>query len=141
MKTSCTVSKPMPGWFARAMWCWEDSRLSDTIPLWFGTERSRPMTPDFSSRITTAPDVMFRIIGDEIVILNLISELYLGLNPVGTRFWTALHDAPSIQAAYESLRSQFDVAPELLREDMDKLLGQLLEQKLIEVTPAEAVAS
>ena len=99
------------------------------------------MSPEFSARITTAPDVMVRVIGDEAVLLNLKSELYLGLNPVGTRFWTVLHDAPSIQSAYESLLEEFDVAPERLREDMDRLLGQLLEQKLIEVTPAEAAAA
>ena len=99
------------------------------------------MSLEFSSRVTTAPDVMFRIIGDEAVILNLKSELYLGLNPVGTRFWTVLHDAPSIEAAYESLLDEFDVAPTQLREDLDQLLGQLLEQRLIEVTPGAAAAS
>jgi Coenzyme PQQ synthesis protein D (PqqD) len=99
------------------------------------------MLPQFSSHITTAPEVMFRIIGDEAVILNLKSELYLGLNPVGTRFWTVLHEAPSIGAAYESLLSEFEVEPEQLRQDMDKLLRQLLEQKLIEVTPAEEVTT
>jgi len=99
------------------------------------------MLPQFSSRITTAPEVMFRIIGDEAVILNLKSELYLGLDPVGTRFWTVLHEAPSIGAAYESLLSEFEVEPEQLRQDMDKLLRQLLEQKLIEVTPAQEVTT
>ncbi len=99
------------------------------------------MHPQLSSRIITAPDVMFRVIGDEAVILNLRSELYLGLNPVGTRFWTVLHDAPSIQAAYESLLNEFAVAPEQLRHDMDRLLGQLLEQGLIEVMPGQATAS
>jgi hypothetical protein len=99
------------------------------------------MLPQFSSRITTAPEVMFRIIGDEAVILNLKSELYLGLDPVGTRFWTVLHEAPSIGAAYESLLSEFEVEPEQLRQDMDKLLRQLLEQKLIEVTPAQGVTT
>jgi hypothetical protein len=99
------------------------------------------MLPQFSSRITPAPEVMFRIIGDEAVILNLKSELYLGLDPVGTRFWTVLHEAPSIGAAYESLLSEFEVEPEQLRQDMDKLLRQLLEQKLIEVTPAQGVTT
>ena len=98
------------------------------------------MPPEFSSRINTAPDVMFRVIGDEAVILNLKSELYLGLNPVGTRFWTVLHDAPSIQAAYESLLSEFEVEATRLRHDMNRLLSQLLEQKLIEVTPGQALA-
>jgi hypothetical protein len=83
---------------------------------------------------------MLRIIGDEAVILNLKSELYLGLNPVGTRIWTVLHGAPSIQAAYESLLTEFDVAPEQLRQDMDELLDQLLAQGLIELAPGEALA-
>ena len=99
------------------------------------------MSSEFSSRVTTAPDVMVRIIGDEAVILNLKSELYLRLNPVGTRFWTVLHDAPSIQAAYESLLAEFDVAPTRLREDLNQLLGQLLEQRLVEVSPGAAAAS
>jgi hypothetical protein len=98
------------------------------------------MPRDFSSRITTAPDVMLRIIGDEAVILNLKSELYLGLNPVGTRIWTVLHDAPSIQSAYESLLAEFDVEPARLRQDMDELLDQLLAQGLIELAPGATVA-
>jgi hypothetical protein len=83
---------------------------------------------------------MLRIIGDEAVILNLKTELYLGLNPVGTRIWTVLHGAPSIQAAYESLLTEFDVAPEQLRQDMDELLDQLLAQGLIELAPGEPLA-
>jgi hypothetical protein len=83
---------------------------------------------------------MLRIIGDEAVILNLKSELYLGLNPVGTRIWTVLHDAPSIQSAYESLLAEFDVEPEHLRQDMDELLDQLLAQGLIELAPGATVA-
>jgi coenzyme PQQ synthesis protein D (PqqD) len=98
------------------------------------------MLHEVSSRVTTASDVMLRIIGDEAVILNLKSELYLGLDPVGTRIWTVLNGAPSIQAAYESLLTEFDVAPERLRQDMDELLDQLLAQGLIELAAGEAVA-
>ncbi len=98
------------------------------------------MPHDFSAHVTTAPDVMLRIIGDETVILNLKSELYLGLNPVGTRIWTVLRDAPSIQAAYELLLTEFDVEPERLRQDMDELIDQLLTQGLIELAPGATVA-
>jgi len=98
------------------------------------------MPHDFSSRVTTAPDVMFRIIGEEAVILNLKTELYLGLDPVGTRIWTVLNGAPSIQAAYESLLTEYAVEPERLRQDLDELLDKLLEQRLIEIAPGEAVA-
>jgi len=99
------------------------------------------MSRHFSSRVTTAPDVMLRIIGDEAVILNLKSELYLGLDPVGTRIWTVLQGSPSIQAAYASLLDEFEVEPDRLRQDMDRLLDQMLAQGLIELHPSEAIAS
>jgi hypothetical protein len=99
------------------------------------------MSRHFSSRVTTAPDVMLRIIGDEAVILNLKSELYLGLDPIGTRIWTVLQGSPSIQAAHASLLDEFEVEPERLRQDMDRLLDQMLAQGLIELHPGEAIAS
>jgi hypothetical protein len=83
---------------------------------------------------------MFRIIGDEAVILNLKRSLYLGLNPVGTRMWTVLQGSPSIEAAHASLLEEFDVEPERLRQDMDKLLDHMLEQGLVELRPGESVA-
>ncbi len=92
----------------------------------------------FTSRVNTAPDVMLRVIGEEAVILNLKSEIYLGLDPVGTRMWMVLHGAPSIQAAYELLLAEFEVEPDRLRRDLDKLLDQMLEQGLIELRPVEA---
>jgi len=99
------------------------------------------MSHHFSSRVTTSPDVLLRIIGDEAVILNLKSELYLGLDPIGTRIWTVLQGSPSIQAAHASLLDEFEVEPERLRQDMDRLLDQMLAQGLIELHPGEAIAS
>jgi hypothetical protein len=99
------------------------------------------MSRHFSSRVTTSPDVLLRIIGDEAVILNLKSELYLGLDPIGTRIWTVLQGSPSIQAAHASLLDEFEVEPERLRQDMDCLLDQMLAQGLIELHPGEAIAS
>ena len=44
----------------------------------------------FSTKVTSAPDVIFQTVGDEAVLLNLKTSLYLGLNPVGTRMWMTL---------------------------------------------------
>jgi hypothetical protein len=52
--------------------------------------------------------------------------------------WMVLHGAPSIQAAYELLLAEFEVEPERLRRDLDKLLEQMLEHGLIELQPVEA---
>ena len=92
----------------------------------------------FHQRVTTAPDVLFRVIGDEAVLLHLGTEQYLGLDPVGTRMWTVLHEAPTIEAGYERLRQEYDVAPEELRGDLEEFIGALLGQSLIALEPVSS---
>jgi coenzyme PQQ synthesis protein D (PqqD) len=89
----------------------------------------------YSHRVKAAPDVLFRQMGDEAVVLNLKTELYLGLDAVGTRIWALLQDAPTIQAAYESLLDEYDVDPERLRHDLGEFLEELVDQALVETIP------
>jgi hypothetical protein len=91
------------------------------------------MSISFSDSVRVAPDVLFRMVSDEAILVNLNTEVYLGLNPVGARMWSALTDAPSIDAAYQTLLAEYEVEPTRLRADLEELLGQLIGQKLIEV--------
>jgi hypothetical protein len=93
------------------------------------------MAVSFSERVRVAPDVMFRLVGGEGVLLNLNTERYLGLNPVGTRMWNVLSSANSIQAAYDELLQEYEVDPAQLRADLEEFIDQLLGQKLIEAGP------
>ena len=99
------------------------------------------MAHSFSSRVSVAQDVLFRIVGEEAVLLNLKTELYLGLDIVGTRMWNVLVEASSIQAAYDLLVLEYEVEPSRLREDLDEFLGKLLEQGLIQISPEEMTIS
>lgn len=93
-----------------------------------------------NSKVSVADEVMVKVIRGEAVLLNLKSEQYLGLNPVGTRMWIVLQESPSIQAAYETLLAEYDVEPETLQTDLAELLDQLTEQGLIKVSPVDPVA-
>src|SRR5438552_9104783 len=101
-----------------------------------GTVRNG-MTHSFSSRVTIPSDVLFRLVGEEAVLLNLKTELYLGLDAIGTRMWAVLTDMPSIQAAYDALLQEYEVEPKQLREDLDDFLDRLLAQGLIQLGPGE----
>jgi hypothetical protein len=94
------------------------------------------MSISFSQRVTVVPDVLFRIVGDEAVVLNLKTEQYLGLDAVGTRMWSALQDEASIDAAYDALLREFEVEPDRLRQDLDEFIGKLAENALVEIRPA-----
>ncbi len=89
------------------------------------------MSPAFSLRVTSSPDVVFQTVGDEAVLLNMKTSLYLGLNAMGTRMWNTLTGAESIQAAFESLLAEFDVSSEELRKDLEGFLAKLNEFALI----------
>ena len=93
------------------------------------------MALSFSERVIVAPDVLFRVVGEEGVLLNLSTVLYLGLNPVGTRMWNVLSSASSIQAAYDELLQEYEVEPAQLRADLEEFIEQLLGQKLIQSGP------
>jgi hypothetical protein len=95
------------------------------------------MPHSFSTRVTSSPDVIFQAVGDEAVLLNMKTTLYLGLNPVGARMWTTLTGANSIQSAFESLLAEFDVPEERLRHDLEEFLEKLNEYALISI-PSDA---
>ena len=51
------------------------------------------------SRVTIGPDVVFRELDGEAVILNLETGLYFGLNEMGTRIWQRLDAHGEVRAS------------------------------------------
>jgi hypothetical protein len=85
----------------------------------------------FAARVLVPEHVMVRDLDGESVVLSLETEKYFGLDEVGTRMWTLLVGADSIQAAYDSLLAEYDVDPGQLRADIERLIGELSEQGLL----------
>lgn len=77
--------------------------------------------------------VMARQVGEELVILNLHSEQYYGLDEVGASMWLAMENCPTLHEALESLASEYDVEVEQLKQDLGDLLAKLTAEGLIEV--------
>jgi len=89
------------------------------------------MTISFTDRVAVPDGVLISHLQEESVILNLESERYLGLDDVGTRFLTVLTSSESIEAAYQQLAAEYDVDPQVLRQDLQALVDQLLAQGLL----------
>jgi len=95
------------------------------------------LTVSFTERATAPAHVLVRFLDQESVLLNLETEQYFGLDETGTRMWQLVTDSPNIDAAYQGLLAEFDVEPELLRSNLTELLGQLVENGLLQVLPAD----
>ena len=94
------------------------------------------MTISFDARVSIPLDVLVSELAGELVILNLNSESYFGLDEVGTRMWTALTTSETIQSAYDGLLAEYEVSEEQLKHDLTELLSKLLDQGLLEVASA-----
>ncbi len=78
------------------------------------------------------PDtVIFRVLGDEAVILNLSTGIYFGLDSVGTRIWQLISESGSEEKIIENLRAEYEVEENQLRQDFDNLIRQLKDKALL----------
>lgn len=91
------------------------------------------MQISFSDRVRVPDGVLISHLQEESVILNLDSERYFGLDDVGTRMLSVLSTSDSIEAAFESLRAEYAVDGEVLRQDLLALVESLVQQGIIEL--------
>lgn len=85
----------------------------------------------FPQAVSIPDEVMARQLGDEIVILDLASGNYFGLDAVGARMWQLISEGEAVPRAFEILLSEYEVMPEQLRTDMERLLQDLLARGLV----------
>lgn len=91
------------------------------------------MALNFEQRLRVPADVLVSDLDGEMVMLNLKTAFYYGLDPIGSRMLNAVTASESVGAAYHSLSTAFDVDPEQLRSDLLEIVDQLIELGLLEV--------
>jgi hypothetical protein len=87
-------------------------------------------------KVRPTTDVLVSRLGEEIVMLDLASERYFGLDSVGAAVWEALGTAPNAAAAVDTLLSRYAVDRETLTRDVWRLIARLKEKGLVEVADA-----
>lgn len=82
--------------------------------------------------VVAAPGVLVQRLPDqESVFLNLTTEEYFALDPVGTVMWEELTETGSTTLAVARLLERFDVDEETLRRDLAMLVATLCERGLL----------
>jgi predicted RND superfamily exporter protein len=89
-------------------------------------------------KIKIPDDVMFRVLGDEAVLLNLATGTYFGLDDVGTRMWQLISEHGSMDKVIEIMLDEYEVEERQLRDDLAKLINQLSEKGLVKADAEEA---
>jgi hypothetical protein len=88
------------------------------------------MAVTLEDRVEIPDTVVFRDLDGEVVILDLESSTYFGLDPVGTRMWTLIGEHGSLGKVYEVLQEEYDVDSTKLQSDLLQLTNQFCERGL-----------
>ena len=84
-------------------------------------------------QVSQSDEVLLQELSGEAVLLDLASESYFGLNPVGTRIWTLIGEGNSLQAVRDVLCAEYDAEPAKIESDLLALVTALLEAGLVKV--------
>ena len=69
---------------------------------------------------------------DQVVVADMRSGHYFGLDGVGARLWELIGEHLGLEAIMERLYSEYEVSMEVLRRDVGELLQELVRRGLVE---------
>jgi len=75
--------------------------------------------------------IIFKKVGEEMVLLDFERGSYYGLNPVGARIWEVFAEGKSIDEIVDLLTEEFDVQRTDAKNDVDALMDDLAANGLL----------
>jgi len=95
------------------------------------SEESTPPQPLLS--VKPNPNVIFRRLGDEIVLFHLQTDRFYELNGTAARFWELLCEPDGGTGIHEKMMSEFAVDSDDLANETEALLASLRKEDLVSV--------
>ena len=95
--------------------------------------------PTLNDRVSVPDTVVSRELDGETVLLNLETGIYFGLDAVATDMWRAMLESASLADAFGHVGARYDVAPDVLRDDLLQLARQLFAKGLLQADGPSSV--
>lgn len=94
---------------------------------------ARPADVTLDTILIRSEEVLYQEVGGEGVLLDLASEQYFGLDPVGTRIWNLLDGDTCLDRIHAALADEYAADPARIGEDLLALARSLAEAGLVQV--------
>ena len=82
------------------------------------------------------PEVVTQRVEGETVLVHLRTNEIYALNTTGSRAWDLLATGMNREAVQEELQREFDVPSDQLRDEIDTLIANLIEKRLLRPSAA-----
>jgi len=92
------------------------------------------LTIENESKISKTDDCVETVVDDELVLMNVVNGLFYSLKDTARRAWELLDEQGSFGALVETMCGEYDVAEDVCRADLARLIEDLKERNLVEVS-------
>lgn len=88
---------------------------------------------EFEQKFSFSDAVFAQEVDGEMVLLDMNSENYFGLDEVGCAIWQSMQEHKVLQGVYDTMLESYDVEPDRLEKDLLAFVEQLRDAGLIEL--------
>ncbi len=81
--------------------------------------------------LTRNSDILWKLIEDKVVLLDMDEGRAITLNEVGSHIWTALEKHKTEEELLKDITSAFDIDEETVRKDVFSFLNDMIKRDLI----------
>ncbi len=93
--------------------------------------------PEMNPKIEIPESVVSADLGNELVLLDLATGTYFGLDEVGLEIWKLISQGQGLEQIVQALLAQYEVGEADLRRDVESLLAQLADKGLVKAAASE----
>lgn len=83
------------------------------------------------TKLSIPPQVMSRLVGEETVLLDLVSGVYFGLDGVGKRIWESVAEGNNLGQAVAIIVTEYEVDEEQAQTDVIEFASDLVTRGLL----------
>ncbi len=91
------------------------------------------MAINLDTRIGIPEAVYTQEVGEETILLDTQGGRYFSLDPVGTRMWQLIREHSALRTVFETLLTEYNVAPERLETDLLALVTKIIDKGLARI--------
>jgi Coenzyme PQQ synthesis protein D (PqqD) len=93
---------------------------------------SRHHLTETKRTVRVHPSALYREVQGEVVLLQLDTGEYYGLNEVSARIWQLIVETGNLDLVEAAILREFEVDPAVLAKDLQTLVDDLITRQLIE---------
>jgi len=91
---------------------------------------------ELHQKIIFHESVFAQCVDEEMILLDMESENYFGLDEVGASIWRAMQENETLEEVLAVLLEEYDVEEEVLKQDLLHFVTKLKENGLVKVAQA-----